>query len=723
MSYHLRRVHINRYGGLADKELGPFEKGLNVVFGANEAGKTTIASFVGGVLFGWEEAHGVRNTYRPPEGGRSGFLEFTDAEGSAFKTLARQQGDDGILGDAALVSDIDNNTFKMMFSLTSDELRSLRNTSDVTARLLTAGSGTGSSPASSFVELEQRIVEHTARSQDAACSLPRLSDRLEELQVEMKSAAEAVELSKQEGLELRELEDGLVQASDRAEGLERQISALASCRSGLERVDARMRDCKREISLLEAEQSQEAADKDVSSHVSARLIALDPAEERALRDRLDDYAEEQGKAARSIDAAKNESAASSASYEALMELDNSEGARGPSKASRITQTVVPALLALVFVGAGIPTVLHGRSINSLSLTALGIGLVVFAVIVAITAVVVLMRPDKSAEDHERRKRDGQWVMLQDKKKLDLSLSAKAELDEEIQAFLTANGLNEAEGSIRRARSLLDDAREERSRLSILQQKSASLELRLAAAREELAALEEERRELERKGGFPEGVSLEEVYEQIRSLSAQRDSVFAAREEMSRRIGELGARLANARRDRTFDQAKLEYEQTRTMFRNCRHELVVLLLAKRILEESIAAWESRSQPEVYREASRLFSIITDGAWQQITVTSEGRLFATARDGRELEVRHLSLGTCQQLYLSLRVAMLLHASSIGKAIPVLADDILVNFDAARRVGAARVLAELSEARQVVVFTCHEETVRALRQADPHLTYLEL
>ena len=117
-----------------------------MVFGPNEAGKTTTASFVRGVLFGWEEARGVRNTYKPQAADRAGSLFFDDGEGGEIQ-LSRSRNAEGLKGDASLVHDIDRETFSTMFSLTSDELRRLRNTTDVTARLLTAGSGTGTSPA------------------------------------------------------------------------------------------------------------------------------------------------------------------------------------------------------------------------------------------------------------------------------------------------------------------------------------------------------------------------------------------------------------------------------------------------------------------------------------------------------------------------------------------------------------------------------------------------
>ena len=91
MSRYLRHVHIEHYGALVDYDVGPFSPGLNVAYGPNEAGKSTIASFVGGVLFGWEEAHGVRNTYRSASGERSGKLTFADDEQSARKIAKAEE--------------------------------------------------------------------------------------------------------------------------------------------------------------------------------------------------------------------------------------------------------------------------------------------------------------------------------------------------------------------------------------------------------------------------------------------------------------------------------------------------------------------------------------------------------------------------------------------------------------------------------------------------------
>ena len=170
---YLKSIRIRSFGAFSDRTIGPLAPNLNVVFGRNEAGKTTVSAFVKGVLFGWEEARGTRNTYRPINAERSGSLLFSDGHGGEWE-LSRARNADGLQGDASLVADIDKETYTTMFSLSSDELRTLRGTSTLTAKLLTAGSGTGASPAETLVEVQRRLAELTSKASSATESLANL---------------------------------------------------------------------------------------------------------------------------------------------------------------------------------------------------------------------------------------------------------------------------------------------------------------------------------------------------------------------------------------------------------------------------------------------------------------------------------------------------------------------------------------------------------------------
>jgi len=75
----------------------------------------------------------------------------------------------------------------------------------------------------------------------------------------------------------------------------------------------------------------------------------------------------------------------------------------------------------------------------------------------------------------------------------------------------------------------------------------------------------------------------------------------------------------------------------------------------------------------------------------------------RRGRdEVPVEGMSEGTRDQLYLALRIAALEQHFRANGQMPVVADDLLINFDDRRAAVALRVLAELSHSTQVMVFT---------------------
>ena len=749
---YLKRMKITSFGAFANKVVGPFTPHLNVVFGENEAGKSTLASFAGGVLFGWEEARGVRNTYKPRNADRAGSLFFAPRpeEGDALPdegapvpapasgaesgapasdpdnelVLSRVRNADGLQGPVELVDDIDRETFQTMFSLTADELRSLRNTTDMTAKLLTAGSGTGASPAHALAEVQDRLAEYTSKAAGIEHSIARLTAEQDDLRAQMAAAADETERYKAQDKEFHELAPQRAQLLARLDALNASIEELAAQRASLEKLDAQRDQLRRQRDSLREDEAALAAEHRVREQTSdPALVALGAADERALRDRIDALAEEQAKCAHSVDLAKENCATSTAAYEALLETEDVHQVHERRRRQRSVQVGLSIALPLMFVCTGLPLFIHGREITSLSFTALGIGLVVFAIMLALAAMVMLFRPNKEEDAKEARKQDAQWVMLQDKKKLEACLESQAAFRNRARAQLDAAGLAEAQGSLRRSRTLLDEAKDARAENNLFQQRLQALVSRRSALEESLASAKRQRRRLYERIDLRAERTLDAVDEAIAQKSQQRMGLMEASEGLNRRYGELKQELSHAQHLRDFDEYKLLYQQIRTRQDESAQDYARLLLARRMLESAIATWESKSQPEVYRQASRLLSLMTDGRWTKVSLTAEGRLQVTDAVKTTRDPGHLSLGTCQQLYLALRIALLMTADNVGRAVPILADDILVNFDTSRRSGAARALAELARMRQVILFTCHEEVVEALREADPTLNEVEL
>lgn len=706
----LEHVHIERFGRFHEKAIGPFGPHLNIVFGANEAGKTTVASFVAGVLFGWEEARGNRNTYKPAGAERSGSLFFSDGS-----VLSRTRNADGLQGPPELVSDIDKDTFRTMFFLNSDELRSLRNTTDTTAKLLTAGSGTGSSPAHALAHINERLAAFTSRSAAAQQSIPQLLARRNELKAQQQQATDQADRWRAQDRELHELEPERAAMADRVEESNRTIESLSSARAVVEALDAERDKLAAEQERLATVQQEAAVEyARLEGSVGSRLARLTTTDDRALRDRLDDLSSQQMRLSHATDIARTNYTSSAAVYEALLETVSEEDDRQYARAKRRIQVafcvVVPAVLFLL----GVPLFIEGRDHGALSYMAIGFLLSVFATIMVLAGFVMLFRPDKEDAARKQRFDDAHWVMVQDKKKMEACQAEEQQYASRVARELSDEGLGDAEATIRQARSLLDEAREVRSDMALCRQRQQSASARTAQASARLGEIAVERAAALERAGLPSTAALADIEQEYDRRLCQRAGLLETFEAMNQRAGELASILAQAEAESDFDRCKIEVQQVSTRLDEAKTDFARLLLAKHLLEAAIATWESKRQPEVYARASRLLSLMTEGRWTEVSLTPEGTLQVSDAVKTVRSPVHLSLGTCQQLYLALRIALLTSADNVGRAIPILADDILVNFDERRRAGAARALAELAAVRQIILFTCHEEVARVLKKA---------
>lgn len=754
---YLKYMKVERFGNMSQRTIGPFSEGLNVVFGKNEAGKTTLFSFVDGVLFGWREARGARNTYKPEGAERVGSLLFAETteeavdearalvkdslmdgapeEAEEFELdesvvqtreyeLRRVKNADGLLGDAELVDDIDVDTFRTMFALTSDELRSLRNTSDITAKLLTAGSGTGSSPAQALNTLQEKLAECTSRAAGAEHSIVRLSAERDAIKENLDAATAEAEEYRKHHHELHDLKAERDDLALRMQQNDRMLENRTLCREGLERLVNEERALKGELAQLHTEE-KEALDKcSVSKNeIGERLASVTNAEDRAIRDRLDLLSAREGKYAQACDVARSNLTSSKAQYEAYVEAAGSNADEERARTKHKIKAIFSVALPLIFVLAGVPLFMYGRHLNSLSYTILGLVLVGFAIVVAGAALVLMLRPDRNGDLEQTRIKDSQWVMLQDEKKLQACQADEAEFAESVVHELATLGLGDAKGDIRRARTILDEAKDARSSIALEEQRAQAARVRMNTINDRLAAIAEERSRLCERAHVPTSADDSEMERAIDNCIQQKLGLQEASNSLNKRYGELSQELAQAKLANDFSYLKTEHQEAITRTEEAKREFAKLVLARHMLEGALAAWESKSQPEVYAQASRLLSLMTDGTWTSVFLDDDGSI-KVADDARTVrDPLLLSLGTSQQLYLALRIALLLCATNVGAAIPILADDILVNFDAERRVGAARALAELSRSRQVILFTCHEEVIAALETADPGVTVIDL
>lgn len=128
------------------------------------------------------------------------------------------------------------------------------------------------------------------------------------------------------------------------------------------------------------------------------------------------------------------------------------------------------------------------------------------------------------------------------------------------------------------------------------------------------------------------------------------------------------------------------------------------------------YEEERQPQVLKKASGYLEEMTGGVYRKILMKMGSQeLMAEHAELGPVGSGSLSRGTAEQLYLSMRLA-LSEAVSGKEKMPLLFDDLFVNFDAKRLSGALSVLKEVSARHQLIMMTCHAHVLEAVKLQFP-------
>jgi uncharacterized protein YhaN len=151
---------------------------------------------------------------------------------------------------------------------------------------------------------------------------------------------------------------------------------------------------------------------------------------------------------------------------------------------------------------------------------------------------------------------------------------------------------------------------------------------------------------------------------------------------------------------------------------------VITLCRALLDETRKIYETERQPEVLRQASSFFNVMTESRYQRVIAPLDGGDIQVERaDGVRLAPQILSRGTAEQLYLSMRLALVREYANHVDPLPVVFDDIFVNFDLQRSCTAFKALRELCTTHQVLLFTCHPHLVKQVEDVVPEAKIFSL
>ena len=712
--------HIDGFGIFYDHEVS-LSDGLTVFLGPNEAGKSTLLGFLRAALFGFPNRRKVAAQYPPLRGGRhGGRLILCGPEGEVIverlngrKNGLRLNGYEAVDQDLrALLGGADENVFCSVFAFSLAEMQSFEwlHADQIRERIFSAGiAGAGASA--------RKVIE-TLDGQASSLLRTRGASRARELEDQIEQAERKLKVAQAEAERYVSLAREFEQWTAKSAALSKEEAELRSRQRDLEiKLDlwSDWERARKELAGLEAidefPDQPEARLAMLAGRIeAAQTLVLGLEEERSARQRLRAQVELDDREESICDHAEEfhgRLALHRDRLESLADLRERNSVATPWNALG----VCVAFLAGWLVGRH--EVTAGLAVLLADLVAAGF--------VLYQRVVSVARCEREIAGWENPIREWLASSLTGESLIAEFISARARCHRNRELRAKASNLDEAlaESQARLQSAQLELSSAEDALRTFLREEGATGEadfharLRIFRRRQELSALIQER---EARIGEPPGRA-EDWTNELPILIGRLREVRKQRDEA---IGEQ--RVADAELRRIAESAAIptlgaELERLHNELATAVREWRIATLAEELVARTLREFTRLRQPAVLEEASEAFARVTGGAYERILQDEDREnLIVLDRYAQYKRPEELSRGTAEQLYLCLRLGLASEFARRSVALPLIMDDVLVNFDPQRARGVAQELARFSRRHQVLIFTCHPETAQLFAEVAP-------
>lgn len=135
------------------------------------------------------------------------------------------------------------------------------------------------------------------------------------------------------------------------------------------------------------------------------------------------------------------------------------------------------------------------------------------------------------------------------------------------------------------------------------------------------------------------------------------------------------------------------------------------LAGEILDTSYDKMKNTVTPKFTDKLSETIQEITEGKYRKVRLNDDTGLVVELENGNYIPADRLSIGTIDQLYLSLRLAMVEDLSE--EKMPIILDEAFAYYDKERLGNILKYMAERFQSHQIIIFTCTNREKEILEQ----------
>lgn len=675
----IKEINLGHFGKFTDKNV-ELKPGINIIYGPNEAGKSTLHAFIRGMLFGIERSRGraskddLYTKYEPwntPGAYEGSMIIEIDGEDyritrSFYKKEKRVQviqvstGREVARNDAQVEQLLKGLSESVYCNTVSMEQLKAKTEYELAQELKNYMTNLSMSK-STEVDVNRALTYLTDRKKQIEKSIP--NDRIQALSQTIEKEKEAIEECEKLNVELSSLQEQLEQVK-----VKRAKYMDAGCKERLNRLSqlpaitekyklykemvTQVKTIEERLEMLTERTKRAIGEMDSSDVIQAHLAEL-----HQLRQQKMNYEEE----------AKEKRILWEASH-------NPKKVNG--KSMGLLNIILGVLLFLVPIG------------NPIIRCSIGVFFLVFGIVEYVFKATKDEHDTKEMEDVEKEYE--KKIFQLHSKRHDILLQHR--VTNETQLVMKYNEITKSELE---REQMLERKAEYLISVKDMKEKSDQLEVDIInfmnyfindpeandSCMEELKQVAVEYQE-EMQAGY---TKYQARYEEIRS-------------QIERICWTLES---NHNQEALLQHDKEEYARLIQLKQDLSTEIQAITLSIQTLKELSSTIHDTFGARLNEVISELIAKISHGEYQEVTV-DENLLIRVLQKNRYVTIDNLSAGTMDQMYLALRlaVAQLLFPD---EKLPIILDDAFALYDDLRTKDALLMLKEQTK-RQIIILTCH-------------------
>lgn len=174
-----------------------------------------------------------------------------------------------------------------------------------------------------------------------------------------------------------------------------------------------------------------------------------------------------------------------------------------------------------------------------------------------------------------------------------------------------------------------------------------------------------------------------------------------------------------------ENTKAKIEEKLQGYLEDKEELIELSksieLAKTALEEAYEKMKNEVTPKFTEDLSVIIKNISEGKYKNVKYTDEDGIVVELENGEYVKANKLSIGTVDQLYLSLRLATIKELSD--ENMPIILDESFAYYDNERLTNILKYLHINYKSNQIIIFTCSNREKEILERNDIKYQYINI